>query len=386
MRYILDDKDKLIFNELYINPFQTYNSLSKKIKIAPATVKDRVMNMKVNGFIRADREINDGLLGLRIQSEVVASYFPPSIGLVRLNVLFDNIPDAQSLKKLIDFCDEHPYTHYRGQSFKNSVSLYAQFDIPKGIVSKMELILQEIRNLLNIEEILILPCSNYSYSYPDFSKIINGGNWNNQNIDTKDYLINKLWVNYLSKSEQSFVVHETDKQYVMSQIDAKLLRELTINAKVPLKFLSKTYNLSNSVISRYLSKIKQNIIYRGILLYDESFFGMNNLQVIFGKFSRHSELNDKTLIEFFKSSSLPLLSNIYCNKDNYVVETIASPLASTEMAKFLWQNTAPNYFKVNQLHVPNTLLYYFYHKNYIAKNTWNIEDDYIHQIPLNKIE
>ncbi len=383
MKYILDDKDRRIFNEFYLNPFQTYNGIGKIVKLAPATVKLRIMNMKEHGFLRKDQQIDD-ILGKRIRSEVIASYSPSSIGLIRMHVLFDRIPNVQSLDKLVAYCDEHPYTHYRGHIFKNSVNLYAQFDVPIDTLDLMRKTLNEVGSYLGVENVKFVSCSNNFYSYPDFEKIDIGSSWNNQNEDTDDYYINYMW-NEFQSNKKPYNNGVTIKKYTMSNIDAKLLRELSINAKVPLQFLSDTYNLSKSVISRYLTKLKQNVIQRGVLLYDESFFGLNNLQVIFGKFSNHSKLNGKELIQFFESYKLPLLSNFYYDQDNFVLQTIASPLISTEIAKFLWQNTVPTELNVNQLHVPNTLLYYFYHENYIDRNTWNTDEDYIKHNPFNVI-
>lgn len=389
MQFNLDQKDHEIFSALYTNPFLNYNKLSKEVDMAPATVKDRVLKMKQDGFLRPDRIIDDPIFGNRQQTEVIASYDPRCIGLERLFALFEGVNNAHTLKKILDFCDLHPYTHYRSVSYKNPLSVYVQFDIPPVISTKIQATLYKVATELEIANLLIFSCNNHYYTYPDFSTwSLFKREWDiDKESQKSSEFIDGLWYNYLKSTnvEISKLDLQRNNEYKMSPVDAKLLRELTINAKVSLKLLNREYNLTTSVLSRYLSRLKNKVINKGILLYDEAFFGMNNLQVIFGKFNKHSALDATSLITFTQQAKLPIQGNISVSNDYFVIETFASPIITTELSKFLWENTDPNNFNSNQIHVPSTLLYYFYNENYIDKGEWRIDNDYIHNAPLQKL-
>lgn len=392
MSFNFETKDQEIFRELYRDPFQSYNKISGKVNLAPATVKSRILKMKKHGFLRQDKELEDPVLGKRIQTEVMANYLPPSIGLIRIIVLFEGIPSLQTLQKLVRFCDEHPYTHYRGVVYKNPLSLFTHFDVPFAIENEIYAVISELKDVLEIKEAIISPTEVYSYAYPDYRL------WNNfrqtwkifdGSMDSKDFAMGKMWNEFIDgagEKKSPEHQHKMDKRYSMSLTDAALLRELTINAKVSLKFLSSEYELTPSVLSRYLTRLKDNVIHRGNLLYDESFFGMNNLQINIGRFDPNSDLNVHSLCEFFSSVPLPFQSNIYANKNTFTIETMASPLISTEISRFLLQYTDPSFFNSNQVHIPSTALYHFYHKNYIARDTWNTDTEYIKDIPLATID
>ncbi len=384
--------DQLIFNELNIDPFKSAHAIALKLGLSPQKVRNRIRYMKTSGLLRPDFEINDPLLGHRVQTEVVASYYPPSIGLQREYVIFTEIETKAQMDKLIRYCDEHPYTHYRAVTYGTGSNLYVQFDIPIDSVGKMTDANTQIAHELGIgletlhgtgQSLEILPSfSNWSFFREEW-------NFAENKLADRGLLMNSLWEDFLEfpkKYEPEYYFKAPEGKYIMSEIESKLLRELTINAKIKLDELCKTYGRTKSVISRYISRLKEKVIYRGKLLFREEYFGMNSFQIISGEFHNGSKINGDSLMAFFRSNPLPLSGSIVTDGRRFLIEAIASPIIIAELNNFLWEKTVGSKLKSRTTFIPKTFLYYFYPENYKGKGRWIEEREYIVDQPLRIIK
>jgi len=383
------DTDQSIFNELYVNPFQSAHAISQKLGLGSQKVRDRIHRMKSTGLLRPDIQIDDPLLGKRVQTEVLASYYPKSIGLSRQYVFFDNIRSKIQLGKLTAFCDEHPYTHYRAVAYGNNSSLYVQFDVPENITSDMIKLYRELASELDlgvdtlnasIETIDILPNFNKWSLFTD--------EWNFDKTFEHGPVIDSLWDEFSVHPENfvpEYYITPPSERYTMSELESKLLRELTVNAKIGLEELSSTYGRTKSVLSRNISKLKEHVIYRGMLLFREEYFGMNSFSLISGKIANSSKVTSDGLLNFFENNPLPLSGSIVIDEDRFLMEIKASPIISSEVVNFMWENTVGAEFKSRQIYIPKTFLYYFYPENYLGKGNWKMDQDYIRNIPLSVI-
>lgn len=385
MGYNFSFNDQDLFNELLKDPFLSYHAICKKLNLSSSYVTSRFDAMKKHGLLRGTRTINDPIVGERMQTEITALYSYSSIGLVRQHVFFERIPSTAALDALIRFCDAHPYTHYRALAFGNSSVLYTQFDVPSTIVDAMQEVYQEVANLIGVNAVILNGTTQIDF-LPDFSywsTIAQEWNFGDRAVSDRVFTVDNLWHSFLKNPEEyisDFAIDFHSGKYSMNELDAALLRELTINPKTPLDLLVNTYGKSKSTISRQIAKLKEHVIYRGKLLFDEQHFGLNSYYIMRGKFS--DKTASSNFQQFFKNNQLPLQGFLSVDNLNFVAEIRSSPNMAAEVNRFLWANTDSAKFRVYNVHIPSTFLYFFYNANYRGKGIWHTDADYIEKNPL----
>jgi DNA-binding Lrp family transcriptional regulator len=384
MKYMqeLDRTDFYIFNELLADPLQPISRISDQLEIPVSTVRDRYRSMKSRNFLRNDSYTNDVILGKREITEVMAEYSPDSLDLIRHNVFFKGINTTSELLKLIKFMDYHPYTHHRINLFGNSLAVLAQFDIPKQIESKMIEVYYTLKNELGLQDVQIVKNADRvvcnanltEFSYRDLS-------WN-KGID----IIDSNWQKFTESNDNSENVTDNQNKPVkptkIDNFDATLLRELTINAKVPIKFLSEQHNRDSSVISRRITKLKSTIIERGLLMYDPHVFDLTVQQVIYGKFRNNSDFSNTNLKNFLNKELLPFASSAYITPDEFLWVTQTSPSMISKINRFIWEKSDAIDLQFYQRDVDTRTTYYFYNENYDENRGWKVDKEYINEEPM----
>lgn len=375
MKHSLDLYDYEIFNKLYQDPFITYAKLSRSIDLTPGTIKERILSMKKLNFINDDGVIVDEILGKRKITEVEIRYHPTSIGLMKQHLVFHNIPSENSYNSLINFCNEHPYTIFRADVYGNGKSLYVQFDIPKEILDIMTTTYKQIANELQITDLIQLNEDYYIGGQPDFS------NWNYFSRKWKNKLpIKELYKQ--SSKEETIEIPEREV-YKLSNLDAILLRELSINGKATVTELAKIYNKNKSTISRRISRLMDKVVSHGRLNFNRDVFSLNCYHIVSGKF-----IDGKTKSQFenfMSSKELPIQIRISFNGSNYNLYSVGSSINSTDLISQLWCISDPETFISYEMDSRNFASYYFYHKNYDAKSGWNTSRDYVKHLPLESL-
>ncbi len=377
----------MILQVLQQNHSFTPNKIAKYVGLSAETVRSRIYRMKQGGVLRADREIDVPLLGKRMQTELEAVYIPQHLGLLRQHVLFYDVPNSRSLNALLAFCEAHPYTHYRAVAYGNGTMLYAQFDIPPEISGEMEQLYRILENAPLFDHFQILETEFVGKSKVDLAKWdYRNKEWllGEENAFPSTFSVSDLWEKFLTEGKISSIEKVQPRiQPKLDSLDMLLLREITVNAKISVKFLSQTYKKDMGTISRRLKALRETVAYGSILYYDPSLFDIEYYQLIIGKFSPGSDLSPESLLSFLKSEYLPFESTAAID-DGWFMWYISSPASlASSFTDFIWQNAA--LFQVFQLNLSRARTYYFYHENYNGNGEWRTDSDWILNDPLASI-
>lgn len=370
----LDFNDFLIFYELLQDPFKSANKIANSLGLAPGTVRERIASMKNRGFLGQDHEINDPVLGKRVIGEVSVAYDPSSLGLIRQHVLFSQVATPSALDRLIQFCDAHPYTHYRAIILGEGLGLYTQFDVPPEISSAMQSLYLHLGEVLDVK-VTVLESQTRRSSVPDFTGYSIFDGWRMPKLED-------LWTQFEPSGIQS---EKSSPSKKLTDFDLALLRELTINAKVSVTFLSEEYKRPKPSISRHLKTIREEFVERGMLVYDPSAFNLDNVLVISGSFLPQGNFNSSLFEEFVGSGLLPFTSVLYHDTDKFIWITTAPSSYSAQISKFMWQQTDPKRLRISQIDRNSRLSYFFYNLNYEEGIGWKTDPNYIIEEPLNSI-
>lgn len=378
-KYDLDIKDYEIFNSLYQHPLSSYVEVSEQVGLAPGTVRDRINNMKKYEFIQPDGIYNDPILGPRETSEVEVRYSPQKIGLHRQHVIFSNVTSEKSYVKLVKFCDEHPYTHFRSDLYGAGRSLYIQFNIPKEIDPIMQSTFDEIQDNLGIQSSIVKEIKQ-DVGNPNIRRYDRyNGVW--MGDEKKSLLIKSIFdeCQAIEIPEDSFQI------YNMSNLDAILLRELKINAKASITRLAEYHDVNKSTISRRIKNLKENVIERGVLVFDWEVFGLNSYSLITGKFK--DDLDYFKMQNFVHSRDLPINLQISTDEDlNYTIYSVGNSIHLLDMKRILWNISDTEKFNSFQMDQREFKSYHFYHENYDEKSNWITNHEYVKDIPLSVLK
>ncbi|MDH5404485.1 MAG: Lrp/AsnC family transcriptional regulator, partial [Candidatus Heimdallarchaeota archaeon] len=290
----MDELDQQIFVLLLEDPFRSINDIAKILEVSFKKVNTRIDLMKEKGIIRKENKINDPIFGERVETHVSANINTNNLGLIRDHVIFYDIPNKETLNHLELFCDIHPYTTYRSKLLNNKFGLYVQFDYPPQLKEDLIQMYKYIGHILHLKfnriigtEMVYLKPSFFYENHLQYQNIIN------KNEDKTSGMIDFFWNKYNEekKNRKLKIINQIDSLSPMdvsylSEIQLKLLRELTINGIVSITDLSTYYDRDKSTISRHVAAIKEKYIRNGILYFkpdlNQSF---NSFKLISGTFS-----------------------------------------------------------------------------------------------------
>ncbi len=390
--YKLASLDYKIFQLLYKNPLLSIFQLSQKLGVSFHTVKSRINEMKRNGFLRQDQIINDPLLGKRIQTEVEIVYRPHRLGLLRTHVFIDGINGRNSLKKIADFCDLHPYTHYNVVTYNPRLSMYIQFDIP----SRTQNLLTKVLNILKkeglFERYTIIP-SEFAASSPaefdlwDFEK----ADWSfikikSNKIDeyNERNIFEKMWSKFDFSSIKEAPKIAPSKAYPFDKLDLYLLREMTINAKASIKELAQYYKKDPSTISRRIKRIKAVLAPKAKLYYNTKLFNLVSPQIILGKFKNKDGFNKWSAYWFIDSHYFKFPSTLVASKKDLIWYLTILPTFIPDFLEFAWEHMST--FRIYNLQIPLSNTYFFYPENFIEEESkWDTSRNWFIEEPLEQL-
>ncbi len=381
--YTLDLIDYKLFLILREEPLISINELSKRLGLSFHQIRNKINNMKSQGFLRPDSEINDPLLGKRKRTEVEAFYKPHKLGLQRIHVMVEDITDKTSLSMLFKLGDVHPYTHFRTLSYSPNMSMYYQFDIPPEAFSLHIELFEKLKKEDLFKDYWVVKTEESARSKMKFEywdRINHSWEINNKELTSNEF--ESLWASLLNDEKQmsalsSFIVPVLNTPK-LDTLDLQLLRELSINAKVSQKELSKFYKKDHTTISKRMKKFRKNDDVIAILYYNRKVFNITDSAIIKGKISgRMKKVFLNYVSKYFPFSSTVVTSN----SDLMWYFSYPSGILS-EILGFIW-NKLENVVLFN-LSLNKSRTYYFYPNNYdVEKRAWKISRDYIIEEPLN---
>ncbi len=375
-----DSKDYSIFIEIEQQPNLSLSEIAKRVSMSKEMVRLRIQKMKKLGFLRPKRDVIDPVLGKREQSEVEASYIPHNIGLLRQHVLFTGIKNIKYLNKLIEFCDQHPYTHYRSIAYGNETTLYVQFDIPPSINNQMKEIYSIFKNLGYFNKLIVLDTEYSARTLSDFKKWnIHDRHWE---LETGiKNTIENLWQTHTTQNVD-IISEKPHFEATFDTLDAILLRELTINSNINMKHLGEIYKKDPTTISRRIKKIRENFLDSDRLYYDRQKFDIAYNQLIYGEFTK--DFSRHKFVSFINNGAFPFYSRIFINNNEFIWYVMLPPYYAVEISELVW--TKAKNVSIMQLYTARSFTYYFYHLNYLGNNKWRTDEEYIKYNPLRTIE
>ncbi|MDH5402731.1 MAG: Lrp/AsnC family transcriptional regulator [Candidatus Heimdallarchaeota archaeon] len=389
----MDKIDEKIFNLLYQDPFRSINEISKVLGVSFTLVNSRINKMKQNGLLYKNKEIIDPIFGKRTTSHITASVNSNALGLIKHHIIFYNLPNIETIQILDKFFDVHPYTTYKATVIGQGMSMYAQFDFHPSIMEDMielyELICQE----LNIPDYLMIKGTDLINIQPNLSY----QHLEDENINVEDNfnkISNKImsfyWKKYLKDKEMGNIIKKVIKikpvpKVKISELQLKLIREITINGNAPLKELSKYYKRDVSTISRYLNGIKEKYIRNGKLKFHPSNARFNCFKFITGEFSFRNGITKNDFKEFISYQEFPFFGFIVFENNYYLMYVATNTKDFQEIYEFIWNNSVSNTIQVFELYTENASEYFFYHLNFI-NGKFNTDKKYFFDDPLKELE
>ncbi len=400
---ILDLYSYRVFTNLYASPLQSFRSIARNLSLSPDTVRDRVGYLKQRKIIRGNYEINDEILGNRTISETEAEYDPASLGLNRIDVFFTSIPSAIELSALRSLLSVHPYTHFQTEVFSDGLTLHARFDVPSDSITLLDSLFLELRGYGLFLDLEVFQPTRITPFKADFSVfdplsmkwvLPNYNNWlapkeHHIRINRSGNYIQQLWESLLETIESEdyrplggIKPHLREPSRI-SQLDAFLIRELTINARVPVKFLSTVYKKDPSLISRKLAKIREKYMASYNLIYDRRIFEMTVHLLITGDFKPKSAFYEETFLEFFKNW-FPFEAIGHTSPRTFLLDAFIPGHIVADLAEFLWDHAE----NVSIYHVSETRSrkYYFFPQNLDESGKWITDKRQLVDIPVEIVE
>ena len=386
--YKIDHLSYLVFQSLQQNPIGTLSHMAKELGVSITVIKKRFLKMKSLGFFRKDREIMVPFLGKRMQSEVEAVYDPQPLGLERFHIFITGIRDMDAFINLDKFMSIHPYTHYTSGSFNSGASMYCQFDMPPNSKKIITSLLRNLQRDEYFDEFTIFRPFELCSNSMDFTQWdVEQRNWPHKavsddslSLDSELDLYFHDIVNAPRENIQIELVTDRNNEIKFDITDMKLLRELTVNAKISTVEMSKLYKLDQSRISRRLSRLRQNVISSNLLYFDQSVFNLQYPTLFVGAFAHNDPLDMNSFQDMVRQSSLPFSSVLSVNPNKFVWMVTLPTRNIIYYSKFLWKHTKK--LSTLNLDLSTSRHFYFLHSNYLGNGNWNMDKEYIVDKPL----
>ena len=262
--------------------------------------------------------------------------------------------------------------------------IYAQFDIPKETFELHKLTFKSLaKNYVEVEEIDIFRDPNEAKTVPNYERARNF-DWGNS-----DNIITHLWSEFEEQRiTEPLIAPSLGKP--IDNIDAEIIRELTINGKTKITDLADYFNLNKSTLSRRVSRIRENYVTSGALAFGKNAFklvGFNNMQLVTGRFTKDSTVNSETFLKFISSTNiLPFDAFATAYNDRFLLYTRASVGITDDILRFLFERSDPIELNQYQFYINRSVIYPFYHLNYDQEIGFKKDEEYIKEKAIAVIE
>lgn len=336
-RKTFNDKNRELILILQKDPLANFVDIAKKLNSTPPTAKRRMEELM--GIEGTERYI----LGVSAIPNV------NRIGLEDHTYFVDIEPDSNnnSIKKLFEVADYHPYTSYQNRCFGSVTGSMLQFNIPHDTENYMDKLFKELKDHINIKKV-------HHYDHPDVKL--------NSYPEIKQWKSDHWDFNFTNWFEEAQSDENTEKQSSEAPSSESLLQELEMTHVILLReqminsrrkqveLMADIRNSSQySVEEKTLfEKDKQRQVSRDLefltnekiitghqLLYDRVKFGIFNQLAFYGEMS--SEMKDK-IIHAFDSNKykLPFRSQLSFYKEKYLWWLNLPPIHSSQAMNFVF--------------------------------------------------
>lgn len=391
------DHYKLLL-QLRRNPLASYNELGRQLGLAPNTVRAWCQQLKEIGALRQDRTIDDPILGERLISDVVGHPSPSELGLRRVYVAIDDLNGPDAYRKVSLALDAHPYTYFRVMTMGPHLGMLSMFDIPPDGLAHLESFIYSLKKmgLFSSWELLNVDKMSSSEDHLD--------NWDNQrqqwstivldeDVDKRgkgDPSIEGLLTKYLAEGIQSAsdyggedATSDDKKSNSFDEMDFRLLRELTINAKLRIQDISKHYSRDSTTLSRRLGRIKKQLVSGFTLMYDRTLFDLGSAFLLSG--SADSDTL-QALHRIVENNDVPCMTSLASNGNNRFFWLQYCPVGmANDLVHLLLKHTRN--LQQHPVHTKESARYFFYGENRdFEQGKWRDDKQYMVDEPLHSLK
>ncbi len=345
-----------LFQFLQKHPKANFSKIAEALDITDKTAKAHYQYLVKNGYIE----------GIR------AKFKPETLGLetVSFIVKVSEIRKLEILEKLADF---HDFTIYRNRILGASQGLFLQFNIPNNSIRYLEALFIKLININLIEGFEKIQGNDFkASSAPEFEFYDNEkGEW------IWDI---QSWREDYEKASDTIVSEIKQEINVLDKIqdlDLKLLREMTINAKQAHNDLAEKFQVTPVRISRRMTFLNENVN-DYVLLYKRAKVQPVDLVLFRGKCS---EINRTKLYNTLKKTPIPFDTGFNLLSDGYIWRMNIPPSYTSLFSNFLWSISEKLIFY--RLDHYTSKLYYFYGDSYDSqKKEWKASKNEVLDQPL----
>ena len=244
-----------ILTALHDSPLGDINSLSRLVKMSPATFARNLLKLQSKGLLD-----KDGFVSAQIAYS--------ALGLELVSVFMECLPE--NLPKIESMCEIHPYSAYKIRCFGSTNGVFALFAVPTGSVSSLISLLDALETKRVFTSYRIHRLLNEQiYTEADFRYYDNRtGTWSFR-WDEWEKLIGQAGEFELEECPPP-VLHQ------MTALDMKILRHLSMHARRERKDIAKEVDIPAYHLSRRLNFYRANRIIRAYRI----LFGLTSLNLV----------------------------------------------------------------------------------------------------------
>ncbi|MHA1303692.1 MAG: winged helix-turn-helix transcriptional regulator [Candidatus Heimdallarchaeaceae archaeon] len=368
-----------LFQYLQKNPLANYSQMAKALNITDKTAKVYYNYLVENGYIGKIVGDKKGLESVQARITV------ESLGLQTYNLLVyvNKLKNVEFLENLADY---HNFTSYRNRILGSKQGLFFQFNIPEKSYEDLHDLFSELKQLNIITDYEILKSTGiYHSTLPDFKYYNNEtGEWL-WNVDSGLINLGQWFKHYISMDpkEDKIITKTENIQKKLTQLDLKLLRQLTKDAKeYSNKELAEIYDVSPTTITRRLQFLNEKVIKEYRLGYMRSKVQFVDLIMFRGYCSQDAR---NRLFRLVKEHPIPFDTGLILLDDGFLWRMNLPPAYTSALSTFLWGICD----KIDFYHLNHSasMLYWFYDENFdVDKKEWKASSYEMYELPIQWVE
>ena len=345
-----------LFQYLQKHPKANFSQIAGDLDITDKTAKAHYQYLIENGYIEGVR----------------AQFKPRTLCLETISFLV-KISDMEKIELLEKLADFHDFTIYRNRILGAYQGLFIQFNIPNDSVRYLEALFIKLKDLNIIEAFEKIQVEKRKTSTsPEFEFYDNvKGEWIWDIEPWREEYERASEINVFDAEKEIDVLNR------VQQLDLKLLREMTINAKQAHNDLAENFQVTPVRISRRMTFLNENVT-DYVLHYKRAKVQMVDLVLFRGK---SSEIDRTKLYNTLRKSPIPFDTGFNLLSDGFLWRMNVPPTYTSIFSDFLWSISEKlDFYRLDHY---KSRKYYFYGDPYNhEKKEWNASKNEVYSQPL----
>lgn len=339
------------------DPLMSLKKLSDKLDISWPTVKKRYENAKKEGIIHKS----------------IAHYDYTKLGLMRVTIIC-YVVDHDAMLLIEEACNQHPYTIYHSRLVGQKFGLFINFNIPNTEKAKNNIgdLFDILANEGNISEFQVLESSNINHSFLTNLEDYDFDN-NQWKFSWKEWFANLIQdVPNLPERAQDII---DTADFTRKRLET--LRFLTRDASYKQSDIMDFLEISRTESHRVYTWVMENLITEIELIYDRSYFEINNLFLYIIPNLDNEEI--RFLYHNFERSPPPIRFVFDIMENNTVLMWgNMNSYMSHQFAYHIWK-IFPRTQMMMLSNMPNSSWrYWFYHENFdFERGVWKDSEEWM---------